>query len=79
MLEFMNTMFESFAHSLKSVLPLSPFSRYIAQFKNLPYLGWINWLLPIGPAINVLTAWLGAIAAFYGYSIILRWIKALGD
>lgn len=76
-MEFMNSMFDGLAQSLKSVLPLSPFSQYISQFRDLPYLGWINWLLPIGPAINVLTAWLGAILVFYVYSIVMRWIKAI--
>lgn len=79
MLDWMSSLFDAFGNSLKDVLPTSPFTQYIVQFQDLPYLGWINWLIPIGPALNVLAAWLAAIAAFYAYSIVLRWIKALGD
>lgn len=79
MLEFMNGIFNSFASGLKDVLPHSPFSQFLSQFQNLPALGWLNWFVPIGPAITVLEVWLVAIGLFYLYSIALRWLKAIGD
>lgn len=79
MLDWMSSIFDSFAGSLKNVLPTSPFSQFIKQFGDLPYLGWVNWFVPIGPALNILTVWLAAIAVFYIYSIALRWLKAIGD
>lgn len=77
MLEWMQSLFDNFADSLKTVLPLSPFSSFLEQFNELPYMGYINWFLPIGAAIKVLEAWLAAILLFYLYSIVLRWIKAI--
>lgn len=77
MLDWMISLFNNFADNLKSVLPTSPFAPYIEEFSNLPYMSWVNWFIPVGEIVNVLTAWLGAILLFYAYSIVLRWIKAI--
>lgn len=77
MFDALNEIFNSFANSLASVLPRSPFSQFLAQFENLPFLGFINWFIPIGTCIDILLAWLSAIALFYLYSIALRWLKAI--
>lgn len=77
MLDWMISLFNNFADTLKSVLPMSPFVPFIDQFSNLPYISWLNWFIPVGEIINVLTAWLGAILLFYAYSIVLRWVKAI--
>ena len=77
MLDWMISLFNNFADTLKSVLPMSPFAPFIDQFSNLPYISWLNWFIPVGEIINVLTAWLGAILLFYAYSIVLRWVKAI--
>lgn len=71
--------FEWLRNVLTSILPLSPFQQYIDQFRGLEYLSWLNWFVPIGPILGVLSAWLTVVAAFYLYSIILRWVKVLGD
>lgn len=73
--EFMN----AFAGALAKVLPLSPFQQYIESFKNLPYLGYLNWFIPVGTCIKIGAAWLSAIALFYLYSIVMRWFKMIGD
>lgn len=77
MFDAFNEIFNSFANSLASVLPRSPFSQFLSQFENLPFLGFLNWFIPIGTCIDILLAWLSAIALFYLYSIALRWLKAI--
>lgn len=72
-------IFEKFAEKLLSVLPLSPFQQYIDQFRALPYLGWLNWFFPVGDCLVVMLAWLGAVGLFYLYSIVMRWLKVIGD
>ena len=47
MFDALNEIFNSFAQSLSSVLPRSPFSQFLDQFENLPFLGFINWFIPI--------------------------------
>lgn len=79
MLAFFYEMMTAFAAALIQVLPLSPFQQYIKAFANLPYLGILNWFLPIAAFVKIGMAWLGAITLFYLYSIIMRWLKVIGD
>lgn len=78
-MEQLNSIFDALAEKVVSALPLSPFQQYISYFENLPFLGWLNWFVPIRAGLVVLGSWLGAIAIFYIYSIALRWVKAIGD
>lgn len=75
----MQKIFESLAAGLQKVLPLSPFADYLDTLGELPYLSWLNWFFPIGDCLAVMLAWLGAIGLFYLYSIVMRWIKVIGD
>ena len=72
-------VFQKFSEALLQVLPLSPFQQYIDQFRSLPYLGWLNWFFPVGSCLTVMTAWLVAVGLFYLYSILMRWLKIIGD
>ena len=75
----MNGLFDNFSASLKNVLPMSPFQDAIAAFADLPYLGYINYFFPIGDCMKIFAAWLVAVGLFYAYSIIMRWLKMIGD
>ena len=79
MLEFFGEMMGSFASTLLEVLPSSPFREYIEAFSELPYLGYLNWFIPVGHCVAVGASWLAAIVLFYVYSIIMRWLKMIGD
>lgn len=79
MLAFFNEMMTAFAAALAKVLPLSPFQQYIKAFGNLPYLGMLNWFIPVSALIKIGAAWLACIALFYLYSIAMRWVKMIGD
>ncbi|SKB60910.1 hypothetical protein SAMN02745120_2292 [Acetoanaerobium noterae] len=60
-----------------SLLPNSPFQAIempASVSKNLSYL---NWLVPVNKILGVFSLWLVAIAGFYLYQIILRWVKAI--
>ena len=43
----------------------------------LPYLGYLNYFVPVGTCLKIGTAWLAAIALFYLYSVLARWIKLI--
>ena len=60
------------------LLPQSPFTGVITYLGSLPYLGYIAWFLPISQIIATATLWLTAIAIFYFYQVILRWIRLVG-
>lgn len=73
------SVFNAFAEALLSVLPLSPFKQFIDQFRSLPFLGYLNWFFPVGDCLAVMGAWLTAVGLFYLYSIVMRWLKVIGD
>lgn len=79
MLAFFSEMMAAFAGTLAKVLPTSPFQQYIEAFRSLPYLGILNWFLPVAAFLKIGAAWLGCISLFYLYSIVMRWIKMIGD
>lgn len=72
-------VFEKFAEKLLSFLPRSPFQEFIDQFRGLPFLGWLNWFFPVGECLTVMAVWLTAVGLFYLYSILMRWLKMIGD
>lgn len=72
-------IFEWIQGFLASVLPTSPFRQFIDRFQGIEYLGWLNWFVPVQEILVVMGVWLVSIAAFYLYSILLRWVKVLGD
>lgn len=76
-----NSLFGQFAEKLIQVLPISPFSPFLDEMetKLVPYLGWLNWVFPINVFLEIGSAWLTAIAVFYLYSAVARWVKIIGD
>ena len=78
-MDMMSGIFSAFAEALTKVLPLSPFRDYLSYFAGWQYLGWINWFFPFAPCLKILAAWTGAIAVYYGCSVVLRLIKVIGD
>lgn len=71
--------FRGIIDRLIEILPASPFAPALANFENLPFLGYLNWFIPVRGILLVMTAWLAAITLFYMYSVIMRWVKLIGD
>ena len=61
------------------LLPGSPFKLVYANDTVVSYLGYINWLVPVGILVSITELWLVAVSAFYLVQIPLRWAKASGD
>lgn len=78
-MEFFVDVFNAFADSLMKLLPVSPFQRYLDMFSDIPYLGILNWFIPIGTFVRIGFAWLSVISVFYLYSVVMRWLKIIGD
>lgn len=77
MLSFLNKVWYMFKSNLIMVLPYSPFQPFITYLSSVPYLGYINWFIPMGSIINITVTWTTAIGLYYLYSIIMRWIKVI--
>lgn len=71
--------FSGLVDDIIQLLPTSPFQQFLEDFEDLPFLGYLNWFFPVRGCLIVLAAWLGAIALFYLYSIVMRWVKMIGD
>ncbi len=72
-------LFSTFGNAVVNALPTSPFKQFISNIGTLPYLGWLNWVCPVGTFIKIGTAWLVAIGVFYLYMVVARWVKIIGD
>lgn len=59
-----------------NLLPNSPFTA-LSNSPIQPYLAYINWFIPFDFIVSTLEAWLVAIAVYYVYSVVLRWVKAI--
>lgn len=79
MLSWFQEIFAEFGNWLLSVLPHSPFTGFIDKLSDVPYLGYLNWFIPVKAILTIFTAYLSAVALFYVYSVIARWVKLLGD
>lgn len=71
--------FKGLIQNIISALPTSPFAPFVEQFSNLPFLGYLNWFFPVRACLTVMAAWLAAITLFYIYSVVMRWVKLIGD
>lgn len=65
------------ANFLIQFLPTSPFKRAMNLIGNIPYIQEINWFIPIDDMVLILMYWGSAITLYYGYMVILRWVKAI--
>lgn len=77
MFTFMKEILDKFLSFLLQILPTSPFAPLIDNLEQLPYLGYINYFVPVGTCVKIGEAWLGAIALFYLWSVVARWIKLI--
>ena len=73
------SIWDKFADTLSEVLPRSPFRQFLDSFSDIPFLGYLNWFVPIKEILIVMVAWLGAVTLYYLYSIIMRWLKVIGN
>ena len=68
MFTFMKEILDKFLSFLLSILPTSPFAPVIDSLEKMPYLGYINYFVPVGICIKIGEAWLAAIVVFYLWS-----------
>lgn len=64
-------------NAVTSFLPDSPFEGVVNAISDNELLTTLNWFVPVGTFVAIGQAWLVAIALFYIYSAILRWVKAI--
>ena len=60
-----------------SLLPQSPFKDIIWEINNSDAIAYLNWFIPVGRILQIMSLWLAAILTYYLGTIILRWVKAI--
>lgn len=60
-----------------ALLPVSPFQAFVQYFGQIPFIGFINFFLPVGEMLAVLEVWLIAVAVIYSILYILNHVGAL--
>lgn len=58
-------------------LPDSPFQNLLVNTPVDDYLGYVAYFVDISFICNAIDLWLAAIAVYYVYMAILRWIKVI--
>ena len=60
-----------------SILPDSPFRGFLDNLAELPFLGYLNWIIPISDFMKLLSVWCAAVGLFYMVSVLLRFARAI--
>lgn len=79
LINWMINLISEFGSVLIQLLPRSPFADWIDSFQVEQFVGILNWFVPVGQMVSVFSLWLVAVGLFYLYSILMRWIKMIGD
>lgn len=61
-------------------LPESPIVAGLRELEGSPIADWlpfINWFVPFRTLLSILGVWLSAVAIYYLFQIVLRWIKVI--
>lgn len=69
--------FQSILDAVMNLLPDSPFRPFIDTLAEVPYLGYLNYFVPISDFLILLSLWGTAITMFYAVSALLRLINAI--
>lgn len=77
MIEFFEWILNAFLGFLCEVLPKSPFADYLEEAAELPFIAYLNYFVPIGTFLRILGLWIVAVAGYYLYSVIARWVKLI--
>lgn len=74
----MDVLFKKFFSWVIQFLPSSPFQSFIASVGSIPYLAELNWFFPVSECLAVMQVWLTAVALYFLYSAIMRFIGLIG-
>lgn len=69
----------AFAVHVINLLPESPFVILdeLSRSEFYEWLQFLNWFIPVNTFVSILEGWLVAVAIYYVYQIVLRWVKVI--
>ena len=72
-----NDVFQKVFEWVLALLPTSPFSKLELPKPIQDMLGYVNYYVPISQMLIIAGSWIGCIAVYYVYQLILRKISAI--
>lgn len=60
-----------------ALLPYSPFQGFNYLVNSLPYIGYLNWILPISEMLVIMESWLAIVASYYTILFALNYVGIL--
>lgn len=60
-----------------SLVPSSPFIGFGSLVENIPFLGWLNWFLPISEMLVIFESLLVVVVIYYGILYLLNYVGVL--
>lgn len=80
-IDLINALIRGFGKVLAiafALLPDSPFQKFIIHNDIIrPYLGYVNYFVPVAEMLVLFEGWCLAIGIYYIIQIVLRWMKAI--
>lgn len=75
----MYSLIQKFLDAIMMILPTSPFADFIASFEVPLGVKWLNWFIDVPGMLEIFALWLTGYVVFLALSVILRWVKLIGD
>lgn len=60
-----------------ALLPASPFVGFSYLIDSIPFIGYLNWFVPIGEIIVIMESWLVIVATYYTILFALNYVGIL--
>lgn len=70
-------LFNQLLQWIMTLLPKSPFIKFINALDSIPYLSYLNWFFPVSECIAVMEAFCAVVAVWYVYQAILRYLNMI--
>lgn len=71
--DFLNGLIQG----IVALLPQDPIQPFLSEIHLGEWVGWLNWFINVKLFNRILAAWLVAVAGFYIYQAIARWMKLI--
>lgn len=57
-----------------SLLPMSPFTGFNYLIEQIPYLSYLNWIIPVSEILVIFESWLVVVAVYYGILYLINYV-----
>lgn len=66
-----------FFEMVLDLLPDSPVQEWILEFKDVEWLGYLNFFIPISFMVNVTSVWVGLLVSYRVIKVLISFVQSL--